>query len=294
MEFEYRYHGSSAVDSSARATNMSFAPDTKREPTYFRGELEQSLEFREAISALNAVVVSDLRFKPKDKTAYKAWLAQQEAVNWQQVAVQRSRNAAQVKDLQAELDRLIRTSNDRMSAFYTAKRRYFDYLYKKDLDAWFVLDPVITVHPDEVFFECFSQDESTYGRLGASYEVFKNIGEFACGTTNIDYSADLYNEFQKIRRYKTTLFQVDPSGFEVQTTAEDTFKELKIDLPDSWVRGFLQVSSAMTLPTVSFDLHPMDVHNLCFVLRRHKEQLGPRGMRYELRPGHPISVRFEP
>ena len=68
MEFEYRYHGSSAVDSSARATNMSFAPDTKREPTYFRGELEKSLEFREAISALNAVVVSDLRFKPKDKT----------------------------------------------------------------------------------------------------------------------------------------------------------------------------------------------------------------------------------
>jgi hypothetical protein len=68
------------------------------------------------------------------------------------------------------------------------------------------------------------------------------------------------------------MFQVDPSGFEVQTTAEDTFKELKIDLPDTWVRGFLQVSSAMTLPTVSFDLHPMDVHNLCFVLRRNKEK----------------------
>jgi hypothetical protein len=78
VEFEYRYLGSSAVDSSAKSTNMSFAPDTKREPTYFRGELHQNLEFREAISALNAVVVSDLRYKPKDKTAYKAWLAQQE------------------------------------------------------------------------------------------------------------------------------------------------------------------------------------------------------------------------
>ena len=294
MEFEYRYHGSSAVDSSARSTHMSFAPDTKREPTYFRGELQQSLEFREAISALNAVVVSDLRYKPKDKTAYKAWLAQQEAVNWQQVAVARSRNAAQVKDLQGELDRLVRTSNERMRPFYAARQSYFNYLYKKDLDAWFVLDPVITVHPDEVFFECFSQDESTYGRLGASYEVFKHIGEFACGTTNIDYSADLYNEFQKIRRYKTTMFQVDPSGFEVQTQAEDTFKELKIDLPDSWVRGFLQVSSAMTLPTVSFDLHPMDVHNLCFVLRRNKEKAGPRSLRYLLKPGHPVQVVFEP
>jgi hypothetical protein len=96
VEFEYRYHGSSAVDSSARSTNMSFAPDTKREPTYFRGELHQNLEFREAISALNAVVVSDLRYKPKDKTAYKAWLAQQEQINWQQVARERSRNAAQI------------------------------------------------------------------------------------------------------------------------------------------------------------------------------------------------------
>jgi hypothetical protein len=34
------------------------------------------------------------------------------------------------------------------------------------------------------------------------------------------------------------------------------------------------------LPTVSFDLHPMDVHNLCFVLRRHKEKRGPRSLRY--------------
>jgi hypothetical protein len=294
VEFEYKYHGSTAVDSSARSTNMSFSPDTRREPTYFRGELQQSLEFREAISALNAVVVSDLRYKPKDKSVYLAWLAQQEAINWQQVAAQRSRNAAQVKDLQGELDRLIRTSGTRMAPFHAAKRKYFDYLYKKDLDTWYVLDPVITVHPDEVFFECFSQDESTYGRLGASYEVFKEIGEFACGTTNIDYSADLYNEFQKIRRYKKTLFQVDPSGFEVQTTGEDEFKELKIDLPDTWVRGFLQVSSAMTLPTVSFDLHPMDVHNLCFMMRRNKEKTGPRSLRYILKPGQPVQVVFEP
>ena len=82
---------------------------------------------------------------------------------------------------------------------------------------YFIFYPVITVHPDEVFFECFSVDESTYGRLGASYEVLQNINEFACGTTNVDYSAALYDEFQKIRSYKTTLLQVEPSGFEVQT-----------------------------------------------------------------------------
>jgi hypothetical protein len=295
MLFDYRYKGSTTVDNSRLdQTAMSFSPDTRREPTFFRGELKKSLAFREAISALHDVVVSDLRWHPKDKTAYKEWAARREQTDWQVLAAERSARAAQIKRLQEEMDRLNQAHWARRGAYEQAKRRYFDYLYKKDRDAWFVLDPVITVHPDEVFFECFSQDESSYGRLGASYEVFGEIGELSCGTTNIDYSAALYDEFQKIRTYKSTRFVVDPSGFDVQTTGEEAYKEVKIDLPDSWVRGFLQVSSAMTLPALKFTLHPLDVHNLCFVLRRHKEQLGPRSLRYLLRPGEPVRVRFDP
>jgi hypothetical protein len=294
MEFNYSYRGSSAVQNLPNATDLSFSPDTKREPTYFSGELRKGIAFREAISALHDVVVSDQRFKPRDKTAYKEWAAKQELVDWDEVARQRAGVAAQMKGLRDELSDLEKRSNSRMQPFYKARQRYFDYLYQKDRDAWFVLDPVITVHPDEVFFECFSQDESSYGRLGASYEVFQNIGTFACGTTNIDYSSALYDEFQKIRSYKTTKFGVDPSGFEVATTGEADFKEVKIDLPDSWVRGFLQVNSAMGLPARTFDLHPMDVHNFCFVLRRKKEKKGPRSMRYILEPGRPIKVVFDP
>jgi predicted nucleic acid-binding Zn finger protein len=157
-----------------------------------------------------------------------------------------------------------------------------------------VLDPVITVHPDELFFECFSQDESSYGKLGCNYNVFNKVSEFKCGTTNIDYSSLLYNEFQKIREYKETYFNIDPSGFEVQTTAEESYKEVKIDVPASWVRGFLQVSSAMTMPAVTFNLHPMDVYNICFMLRRHKEKGGPRSIRWILKPGQPVKLLLEP
>jgi hypothetical protein len=294
VKFDYRYYGNTAIDSGPTATDMSFSPDTSRKETYFTGEIGKSLEFREAVSALHDVVVSDLRFKPKDKSEYKAWAAQRETIDWQAVAAQRSTLAAQIATLQGELTELQARRNTRFQGFYTAQRRYFDYLYQKDRDAWFVLDPVITVHPDEVFFECFSQDESSYGRLGVSYEAFRSVGDLACGTTNVDYSAALYDEFQKIRRYKATRFEVDPSGFVVATEDEDSYKEVKIDLPDSWVRGFLQVSSAMTLPTTSFDLHPMDVHNLCFVLRRHREKTGPRAMRWLLTPGAPVRVIFEP
>ncbi len=294
MLFDYSYHGSSNVESSSSSTSMNFVPDAKREPTFFMAELRQKLEFREAISALHDVVVSDLRFKPKDKTAYKEWAAQREQIDWQEVAERRAEVGGKIKGLQDELNDLRSRQSARWKDFYDSRSRYFKYIYEKQRDLWFILDPVITVHPDEVFFECFSEDESSYGRLGAKYEVFGNIKEFACGTTNIDYSAALYDEFQKIRTYKTTKFEIDPSGFEVSTTNEDSFKEVKIDLPDSWVRGFLQVSSAMSLPTISFDLHPLDVHNICFILRRYKERQSPRGMRYILKPNEPVKIIFEP
>jgi hypothetical protein len=294
MRFEYAYRGASRVASSSRATQMFFVPDAKREPTYFVGELRQKIEFREAISALHDVVISDLRFKPKDKTAYKEWAAAREALDWQAAIAHRAEVAEKIKTLQNELKELERRRSARWYPFYKARNAYYNFLYRKNRNLWFVLDPVITVHPDEVFFECFSEDESSYGRLGASCEVFEKISEFACGTTNIDYSAALYDEFQKIRTYKTTRFEIDPSGFEVATTDENAFKEVKIDLPDSWVRGFLQVSSAMSLPSVKFDLHPLDVHNICFILRRHKERRGPRSMRYVLRPNEPVKIVFEP
>ncbi|XXF77152.1 SWIM zinc finger domain-containing protein [Myxococcaceae bacterium GXIMD 01537] len=294
MEFEYAYRGNTAVQHRGDSTELSFSPDTKRPPTYFSGVLRQNVAFREAISALHDVVVSDLRYQPRDTSAYKAWAAQREDADLEAVSERRQATASRVRALRQELTELERTSSHRMRPFHEARQRYFRYLYEKDRDLWFVLDPVITVHPDECFFECFSQDESSYGRLGCGYEVFQDVGDLSCGTTNIDYSAPLYDEFQKIRSYKKTRFEVDPSGFTAQTQGEADYKEVKIDLPDSWVRGFLQVNSAMSLPAVRVTLHPMDVHNFLFVLKRRKEQRGPRSLRYVLEPGRPVKVVFEP
>lgn len=294
MLFNYKYGGSTSVASTAKSVGMSFAPDTHREPTFFVGSLAKHIPFREAISALHDVVISDLRFKPKDKTAYKAWVAQQEELWLAEAMAKQTDHSEQIGLLRKQISESYNQSNKVMKPYYDARSKYFKYIYKRDYDAWFVLDPVITIHPDEIFFECFSQDESSYGKLSCDYNVFKKINEFSCGTTNIDYSASLYNEFQKIRDYKETEFKVDPSGFEVQTTNEDTYKEVKIDLPESWVRGFLQVSSAMTLPATSFDLHPMDIHNMCLMLRRNKAKVSPRSMKFILTPGHPIKIVFEP
>lgn len=294
MRFDYRYLGNSAVSGDSRSTELSFAPDTLRDPTYFMANLNRHIPFREAISALNAVVVSDLRYQPKDRDEYFAWLKVQEESMLAEFMSQSDDLKNRTSQIRTELDGLRRDSAKLMGPFFKAQNRYFKYLYQYDMDAWMVLDPVITVHPDQVFFECFSQDESTYGCLRCNHDTFERIGDFACGTTNVDYSAGLYNEFQKIRDYKTTQFKIDPGGFEVETQDDDRFIEQKIDLPESWVRGFLQVSSAMTLPMTSFSLHPMEVHNLLFVLRRRKERVGPRSIRFELTPGKPVVAVFEP
>ena len=77
MEFNYSYKGNTYITDNGKNTQMSFSPDTKREPTYFVGELGKNVAFREAISALHDVVVSDLRYKPKDKAAYQEYYVKQ-------------------------------------------------------------------------------------------------------------------------------------------------------------------------------------------------------------------------
>jgi hypothetical protein len=294
MQFNYRYYGSSRVSSSVQSTAIQFAPDTLRDPTYFMARLDKHIPFREAISALHQVVVSNLRFKPKDREDYQAWLKSHETSLLAEFIGQKGELKNRINELNQELSDLRRQSAEIMNPFHKARRKYFKYLYTHDYNAWVVLDPVISVHPDEVSFECFSLDESSYGRLSCSLNVFKDIDQFACGTTNIDYSDSLYAEFQKIRDYKETAFQIDPGGFETSTTNEEAYTENKIDLPESWVRGFLQVSAAMNLPMETVVLHPLDIHNFCFLLRRRKEKMGPRSMWFLLKPGQPVQVVFEP
>lgn len=298
MQFRYQYYGASTVDDSATAQAFRLAPDTLRPPTHFQGQLRRDahahLVFREALSALHAVVVSDQRPRGRNPAAYQAWLQAHEGELLARFMAQAQTLKARAAAATAELAQLREKKASLLAPFYKARQRYFDWLYQAHRDTWFVLDPVISVHPERLLFEAFSQDESTYCAVSLSHELFERVGDMACGTTNIDYSASLYEEFQKVRDYKATQFAVDPTGFTVATGDDPAFVEEKIDLPDSWVRGFLQVSSAMTLPATVLELHPMDLHNLCSLLRQRKERAGPRSLRFELVPGQPARLVLEP
>ena len=76
--------------------------------------------------------------------------------------------------------------------------------------------------------------------------------------------------------------------------ARNRTSEEKIDLPDTWVRGFLQVSSAMALPAHVVRPPPDGRAQHSPRLAAEKGTGGPRSLRYMLTPGAPVQVVFEP
>ena len=163
-----------------------------------------------------------------------------------------------------------------------------------DSDSTFVLDPIITVHPDQLYFEAFSQDESTYVRLSVDPAMFHLDGPVQTGTTNVDFSAWLWGALGEMRSSRATRFSIAAGGFEVKTTQAGGRFEQKVELPHSWVRGLLQVQSAMTFPGTRLALRPIDLLAAIRYLRYVKARVSPRALRYEMHPDQDARLVLEP
>ena len=157
-----------------------------------------------------------------------------------------------------------------------------------------ILDPVITVHPDQVSFEAFSLDESVYGCLSVNMDEFDIKGTPKLGTTNIDFSLKLAKEIERFRTYNEIELSINPEGFTVDTGTTPEYLEKKIDLPESWIKGFNQVSAAASLQAFEVELSPVDLYDICSFLRRNKAHKSPRAMRWIFEPGRHVKVVFEP
>lgn len=301
MRLDVRYLGTSGLTAAKGGGEaLSFAPNLTREKVFFDADLLQPLRFREAMSALHEVVVGDARFKKRDKSAYLAWKADRAAEEVElrrqlmDRAVAKELAKKKAAPLPADLDEQFR----KMHRLYWEKRVFWaNELSRNDPELFRALvpcDPVVTVAPDVVFFECFSKDESAYGCLQVARDAFRDAGESGVGTTNVDYSLSLYDHFQSLRSYRRTRLLVDPSGFEVQTVGHSDVREEKIDLPPSWLRGFGQLQAAMALPSRRVSLSTDVVYSLLAFLKRNREKEGPRALRFELTPGRPAQVVLEP
>lgn len=167
------------------------------------------------------------------------------------------------------------------------------WLSEGETMSW-ILDPVITVHPDRIFFEAFSQDQSVYAMVVANPNMFATEGEIITGTTNIDFTAWLWGALNELRSSRETWLRIGAQGFEVKTQGAGGRFERKVDLPDHWVRGFLQVSGAMAMPGTRLTVKPADLLAAIRFLRYTKAKVSPRALRYEFTPGEDARIVLEP
>ncbi len=257
------YAGASGLESSDGLSKLKLFGNIARDPVQLSGRLRDPLRLREALSAVHAIVGSDYRYVPKDRSAYQAY-------------------------------RRMKNESAGMNA-WQAQQQYFDWLMRNDPTAWLILDPIISVHPDQVVFEVFSKDEGAYAKLGVDLKAFDVEGAPVFGTTNIDFSESLVAGINQMRSYRQTILSIGQKAVEVETNGGDTVLEKQINVPDSWIRGFLQVQSAATLPSESFCLAPIDMYNVLRQLRLHADQKGKRrGLRIELVPGEYPRLVLEP
>ena len=316
MNVAYKYAGPSICKPQGDKTVLGLSPDLNRdEKVSFKGKLKSPLVFRDAMLMLREIVISDSRPQKKERTEFFAWLEKeiesritehekhmpglresiQEDIDKVLVALNdKDAEIAKISKEQQGLQRKL-DSYDVWKDFHSLERKFWKFLYERDKDLWYALDPVITVHPDMVSFEAFSLDESIYGCLSVQMDEFEMAQPPQLGTTNIDFSAKLAMEMKRFRTYTDVELSVNPQGLTVDTGGQSPeYVEKKIDLPETWVKGFCQVSSAANLKGLSITINPVDMYDICAFMRRNKEKKSPRYMKWILQPNEPIRIVFEP
>ncbi|MCA9492597.1 MAG: hypothetical protein KC621_21840 [Myxococcales bacterium] len=159
---------------------------------------------------------------------------------------------------------------------------------------WRTLDPVVTVHPDRLMLEAFSQDLSTWGCVLLPRERFETEGEVVCGTTNVDFTAWLAAALDEMRSSRQTWLRVEPGGVEVRTDGYGGRHEPKVDVPDPWLRAYLSLQAAMAMPGTRLEVRPVDLLHAVRYLSVTKARVSPRGLRFELRPDEDAALILEP
>ncbi|HEX9996861.1 MAG TPA: BRCT domain-containing protein [Abditibacterium sp.] len=296
------YAQPSRADNSGDAMSFQMSGEAHRPAVKLHATILESAAYARAMLALFEVVKSDGRFKAKDHSAYQEWVrAEYLRELAPQLEAQRRALPGQIKE-RDELRERIKTLEKEAAPhrhliggaeLWEAKRRYWKWLYSRDHALWMILDPVVSVHPDAVIFEVFSQDESSYGRVTVAQQNLQTEGEVVYGTTNVDFSEALANEIRRVRPYRPAKLGVEGGGVAISTDAGSRL-EKKIDLPPSWVRGFLQVQSAATLPAVEVSLSSSLVADILEQLRRQREKFSPRSIKFILQNGERPRVILEP
>lgn len=288
----------SKATSGAASSSISFGTDLSRDPVYLDGEVAPSVAFAEAMLVM-AKVVKLRKPPPRDSSVYQQWVSGE----YQKMlgpaltlaTEERLRLQNEVESLNAELApyyaELAKLRN--IGALQRKKQAYFNWLYEHDRATWVVLDPIVSVQRDGTFFEAFSADESVYARVFLPHEALNSDRAPTLGTTNIDFSSELEREFDRVRTYRPLKLVVGLDSVDVTTSAASVSEE-KIPLPETWVRGLVEVQSVLSLAPIDFTMSADAIAEVIARLHSEKEKTGPRSLKFLLKPNQAIRVEIEP
>lgn len=315
MNVSHKYSSESMCINNGNESTLGLSCDLSRdEKVSFDGLLKKPLLFRDSMLMLRDIVTLDMRVEKKDRTQFFNWLqnhieqkakAKEEHMEFvrgninkeQEIQINKlNQKLKEISTLSKKRDSLEKQINktDIWKDYYKIEKDFWNFIYKRDIDLWMVLDPVITVHPDMVSFEAFSLDESCYGCLSVDIDEFELLKEPKLGTTNIDFSQKLATEMKRFRTYNDVRLNVSTDGFSVDSNVMPTYLEKKIDLPETWIQGFNQVSCASFLDGLEIELSNVDIYDLCSFLKKNKAKKSPRYMKWILEPQKHIRILLEP
>lgn len=298
-----RYTASQAA-ASPTSSSVSFGADVSQAPVYLNVEVIPGQAFARLMLALGRVVrMRDTAVK-KDHSAYQEWvqgqylkeLDKQMGANAGRIAdllEKRKKQSKQIEALQKKLDPYRSSISAYENKLWQSRRDFWDWLYTHNRQAWYVLDPIVSVQPDATFFEAFSLDESTYARVSLPHTATRGSQKPVLGTTNIDFGIGLERELARTRSYRPLQLSVGADAVSLDTGVSSTV-EKKIDLPESWVKGLVEVQAALSLAPVELKLRSSAFADVLARLDAQREREGPRALVFDLEPGQPARVVIQP
>lgn len=254
-EVRVRYAPAADPVAEGDAFRLRIPTDGIRAGCALTAELQRPGVVRDALLTMGEILTSDLRFRPRSRADYLAYLL------------------AQGKRVTQEV--------------WNAQREFLASKFGEAARDESPLDPVLAVDEHGLGLEVFSADESAYARLWLKAGAIYQARELRPGTSHVRLDPALSSALGRLRSYRSSTLELTPS-------AEGEGPEQRFLVPLRWIRAFGQVQSASTLPLHSFELAPVDLYNVLLTLRQRRARKPPRALRYELTPGERPRLVLEP
>ena len=157
--------GSSPNDSS-----VTFGVDVDQSPVYLNVDVIPSYAFARLMLVLGKVVRMQDAGIEKDHSAYQEWVRGEYLKELNDEIKEKKAKLPALLEKKNKIIKLLKSIKEKgekydSKNFIKERNKFWQWLYTHNREAWYVLDPIVSVQPDATFFEAFSLDESTYSRV---------------------------------------------------------------------------------------------------------------------------------